>query len=154
MNIRLNGFPEEGKHLKKTSNIPSIQLNANWANKQHSLRCSGPIYHLHYISRHFTHYLFYLVDLFFGMSQQLWEVRKGVIIQNGLGLVVCARDNIAHGSQSGRLHFHFAMGKQGHQLGYHARVDNHLNLFISSVGQITQGPNSIDQDLERKREQD
>lgn len=57
-------------------------------------------------------------------------------------------NNIAGKSSKGRNNYlDVFMWKKRHQTWHHTIINNHLNLLVSSVGQITKSPDCVDQNL-------
>lgn len=84
------------------------------------------------------------------MTEKVREVRQGTVVKDRLSLLVGARYDIPNSSQGRGLNLNFPVSQQWYQLGDHSGVDHHLNLLVSSIGQVTQCPHSIDQDLAKR----
>merc|ERR1711935_795914 len=75
-------------------------------------------------------------DLFLRMLQQRPKVIECTTVQHCLSLFVSSGDNVTHCPQGGRLHFDLSVGQKRYEFLHHARVNNHLYLFIAAVGQV------------------
>ena len=92
-----------------------------------------------------THFVY----LGLGVVEKRVEVLECVVVEHNLGLIVCASDDVAYGSERGGHHFDFLMAEQRHQVWHKSGFDDHLNDMIASVCQIRNGPHRVDEYLNR-----
>ena len=90
----------------------------------------------------------HLVDFLLGVVQKGWEMLQSAVVEDRLSLVVSAGYNVAHSSQGCRLHLHFPVGEQGHQLGHDAAVYHHLDLLVAPVSEVGESPDCVNQNVD------
>lgn len=90
----------------------------------------------------------FLSDLLLGMTQESREVRKCVVVENDLSLLIWPGDDVADGAQRGRLNLHLNMWQQWDQVWHNTAIDDQLDLLVPTVCQVTERPDGIDQDVD------
>lgn len=71
-----------------------------------------------------------------------------VVIEYNLSLLIRSGDDIPDGTQCSRLDLHLYMRQQRNQVGDDSTVDNELDLFVASVGQVAESPDSVHENVD------
>ncbi|KAI6766284.1 hypothetical protein HG530_007354 [Fusarium avenaceum] len=88
-----------------------------------------------------------LADAILSRAEQGKETGQSAAVDNNLGLNIVTGNNVADRSQSGGLDGGGSMHEQLHQSAGDASFDDGLDLVVGSIGEVRDGPASINQDL-------
>eukprot|EP00050_Salpingoeca_kvevrii_P010306 m.7653 g.7653 ORF g.7653 m.7653 type:complete len:452 (+) comp2784_c1_seq1:247-1602(+) len=88
-----------------------------------------------------------LADGFLGVGEKLLEIVECVTLEDDLGLLVVARDNVANGAESrgddrGRL-----VAQKLDEAVADARINDALDLLVGAIGKVRESPACIGQNL-------